>query len=83
MSIHRRLRRLDRHGDDRRCGPDCPPSWGRILRQDGPEGEPVVREALGSDQPCPRCGRPAEQVEDLTEIVVDDPADWQALKDQG
>jgi hypothetical protein len=59
------------------------PAWGRIWRQDGPEGEPVVKEVLGSDQPCPRCGRPAEQVEDFTEIVVDDPADWQALKDQG
>jgi hypothetical protein len=66
------LLRLERAGggDGRGCGVGCPPVFGHLYRQQGPDGERVLVEVLGSDQPCPRCGQPAEQAEDFTEIVV-------------
>jgi hypothetical protein len=81
VSIIRRIERLERSGDDNRgCGDGCPPVWGRIMQQVGPDGVPVVRQVLGSDQPCPRCGRPAEQVEDFLEIVIRSREEYLASK---
>jgi len=69
---HRRLQRLERAGggDGPGCGPGCPPVYGHLYRRQGPDGEKVLVKIMGHTEPCPRCGQPAERVEDFTEVVV-------------
>lgn len=74
MSLRSRLLRLERNMVDAGC-PGCRDRRGRIVlltarRQ--PDGKVVVQEQ--EPQPCVHCGQVPEQIIEVIEIIVDEPA---------